>query len=493
MALRSVTAQTALPQQEKQLFSYKWMRAFFTEDVSSANSAVVELQGRAVWIALALIFQSLNEISYITNIAQLGPFRSLLPMVFFLASFYAVWKALRPASTMKTPGQPQLWQRIVLMLMLILTFIGGIQLARCVILSFAPVQFTNDGTSLDTNAAILLLEGRNPYTDSNIPELMRRFNIQPDWTTPLRQGQFANRLDYPQMAELQSVLNTSLKADEVPEFEAKVSYPALSFLTLVPFAVFKHYNVLPFYVLSYLLLVYLAWKAARPELRPWVLLLAIANIPMWASTVGGNLDIFYSLLVVMAWLKRDSRWISALFFGLALASKQIAWYFAPFYMIMLLRHYGLKATIYRMSFAGAVALLINLPFIIWDPQAWFAGVMAPIADPMFPMGVGIINLSVTHLIPYLPTSFYSILEYGGMLGAMIWYWRTCRERPESVMLLAVLPLFLAWRSLASYFYCIAFPIFIIQAARNTSRTKASEEELHTRQTPTISLPTPINA
>ena len=32
------------------------------------------------------------------------------------------------------------------------------------------------------------------------------------------------------------------------------------------------------------------------------------------------------------------------------------------------------------------------------------------------------------------------------------------------MLLAVLPLFLAWRSLPSYFYCAALPLLILQAA-----------------------------
>lgn len=33
------------------------------------------------------------------------------------------------------------------------------------------------------------------------------------------------------------------------------------------------------------------------------------------------------------------------------------------------------------------------------------------------------------------------------------------------MLLAVLPLFLAWRSLPSYFYCAALPLFLLQVAR----------------------------
>ena len=38
---------------------------------------------------------------------------------------------------------------------------------------------------------------------------------------------------------------------------------------------------------------------------------------------------------------------------------------------------------------------------------------------------------------------------------------------DIVLLLAVLPLFLAWRSLPSYFYCAAFPIFIFLAAHPT--------------------------
>jgi len=33
------------------------------------------------------------------------------------------------------------------------------------------------------------------------------------------------------------------------------------------------------------------------------------------------------------------------------------------------------------------------------------------------------------------------------------------------MLLAVIPLFFAWRSLPSYFYCIAYPIFILMASQ----------------------------
>jgi len=48
--------------------------------------------------------------------------------------------------------------------------------------------------------------------------------------------------------------------------------------------------------------------------------------------------------------------------------------------------------------------------------------------------------------------------------------------------LGVLPLFLAWRSLPSYFYCVAYPLFILLAARyqegrKQKVTQALREEL----------------
>jgi len=84
---------------------------------------------------------------------------------------------------------------------------------------------------------------------------------------------------------------------------------------------------------------------------------------------------------------------------------------------------------------------------------------------MFPSGVGIIGLSLTPLLPFFPPWVYEVLECMAMLVALAWYWRLCKERPEAAMLLAVLPLFFAWRSLPSYFYCAAFPLFILLATK----------------------------
>ncbi len=458
--------------------TWRWMRHFFTEDTSPDNRPIIELQRRATWIGVALILQALNEIPrkfYLAYIPFLKPWSGIIPFVLVLGSLVAMWMAFRTTTLKQHVGRsrssslpnerPHCWQRIILVCVVLTSIAGIVVLGRTVALSFfMPPEYSNDGTSLDTNAAILLVQ---------VP-------VEAYWTTPLRVGQFANRLEYPSASDFRSVLATDLKAGFAPEFESKVSYPALSFLTLVPFIWLNVYNVLAFYLLCYFVLVAIAWKIVRPELRPWVLLLSLANVSMLISVSSGNLDVFNILLVILAWLLRERGWWSALFLGLAFSSKQLSWFFVPFYAIMIWRQYNFMEAVRRLTVAGIVALLINLPFILWNPHAWIAGVMAPMADPMFPMGVGLVGLGTTPLLPIFQPIVYDVLELGAILVALVWYWRICKERPEAAMVLAVIPLFFAWRSLSSYFYCAAFPLFILMAARTFSAKRRLSSQIMDR-------------
>lgn len=487
MEQRFGLARTTQARVERFTLNYRWMRFFFTEESSPGVLSVIDLQRRAVWIALALLCQSLvlivptltinasNEHEwYLPALELVG---ALTPCGLTLGGFFALWMAIKPATLHQqlefARQHGARWQKMGLLRTIGLLGIGSVLLVMGVIQWFLPPAYSNDGTALDANAALLLLNGKNPYTSSSILDIAHRFNIQPGWTTPLRLGQFGGRLDYPSNVDIRSAFDTALKAHDAPEFESRVSYPALSFLSLVPLVFFKVYNVLPFYLLSYLILVWVAWKVTRQELKPWVLLLAFANVPMLTAAMSGSLDIFYTLLLILAWLWREKRWHSALSFGLALASKQLAWFFMPFYFILIWRQHGFREAILRIILAGSLALAINLPFIIWNPLAWLGGVLAPMADPMFPMGVGLVNLSAYHLLPYLPSWCYLALEASMMACMLAYYWRICRACPEAVLLLAVLPLFLAWRSLPSYFSCTAFPLFLLMVARS----KASQPEI----------------
>ncbi|HET7639926.1 MAG TPA: hypothetical protein VFK47_14455, partial [Ktedonobacteraceae bacterium] len=186
MEQRSVVQQTTQPQENQATNKYRWMRHFFTEDVSPDNHQIVQLQRRAVWIGLALILQALNEIDYNWYMAfvpsNIKPFGSLIPFTLITGSFIAMGMAIRPGRVKQQArqGSPRRWQRIILVLTLLLTIAGSIEFGRALIMCFLPPQFSNDGTSLDTNAAVLLLEGRNPYTDSNMLDMAERYSIQPN-------------------------------------------------------------------------------------------------------------------------------------------------------------------------------------------------------------------------------------------------------------------------------------------------------------------------
>lgn len=471
----------------------KMLSLFFTLDRSPDNHHLVDLQRRACWIGLALVLQALDEINihwYIPFVPFLQPWEGLIPFGLIVGSFYAMWRAFR-SNTLKQRAQqleqhPQRWQRIVLGLVFI-SAIAGVGVMSWSISQglFTAPKYTNDGTSLDENAAMQLLQGRDPYTNSNLVYIVRLFKLDVNWTTPLREGQFANRLDYPSSVDVLSVYATSSKSGQLPEFESKVSYPALAFLSLVPLVWLGIYNVLPFYLLCYLILIALGWARARRELRPWIILFSIANVAMLGSVVGGNLDVLAILLIVVAWLGRKHRWRSALMLGLALACKQPTWFFLAFYAILIFRTSGWKETVWRLAISGTIAIALNLPFILWNAHAWLAGVMAPVSDPMFPMGVGIIGLVGVPFLPsYMPGIVYAVLEYGIFYPlCLIWYWRICKTHPEAAMLLAVLPLFFAWRSLPSYFACAALPMFILLASRGNM-----EQGSQPHQPPTLGEP-----
>jgi hypothetical protein len=111
---------------------------------------------------------------------------------------------------------------------------------------------------------------------------------------------------------------------------------------------------------------------------------------------------------------------------------------------------------------------------------------------MFPMGVGLVGLSVTHLLPFFPGWIYTFLEACAMLLSLFCYWRLCRYRPEVAMLLAVVPLFFAWRSLPSYFYCAAYPLFILMAAKKAqSDDRIAVQQSSTTSEPALALRVPV--
>ena len=315
--------------------------------------------------------------------------------------------------------------------------------------------YHNDAIALNDCAARLLVSGRDPYATLNIFDCYGSLGIGADRTTPLRRGTFADITIYPTDDQLDQTWALRQQGGGNVEFVTRPSYPALSFLLLVPFVALgidTNYLYLGCLLAAMAIIV---WRSSA-TLRPFVLTGLLGASCLAAFTVGGSADLLYALPLVVAWIWRE-RLGGAIAFGLAVAIKQIAWFVAPFYLIAVIGTSGWRAALRHAVIASVIFAVTNLPFIAWHPADWVAGVLTPVVEPMFPRGSGIVFLGTSGGLPLLSSNAYLALESTAMVVCLVIAWRTRRTSPEIGIALALIPLFFAWRSLFSYFFLI--PLF----------------------------------
>ena len=320
--------------------------------------------------------------------------------------------------------------------------------------------YHNDAIALNECAARLVLQGRDPYTDLDLFACYQSLGIGPDRTTPLRSGAFANVAVYPTDDQMDQVWEERANGIGTnAEFVWRPSYPALSFLFLIP-AVSLGIDTNYLYVACLLVAMALVVARAPRTLRPFFFTALLGAASLSAFTVGGSADLLYALPLVIAWMYRDRKW-AVVPFGIALATKQIAWFFAPFWIIAVVAERGWRAAARDMAIAAGIFAATNLPFIIHDREAWLAGIVTPAVAPMFARGAGLIFLFTNGGLPLLPTVAYAAAEAVAGIICLVVAWRTRRSSPELGAVLAIVPLFFAWRSLFSYFFLL--PLFALAA------------------------------
>ncbi len=341
------------------------------------------------------------------------------------------------------------------------------QIGASVVASFQAPSYSNDGATLDQYAAQQLLAGHNPYATSDIVAAVNSLQQNPAYTTPLLAGPFAGRAptDYPSASERVAAFQANPSGQG---FEGKLSYPAMAFLPLVPLVWAGLPNATPLTLLCALALGALLVTSAPRPLRPWVALLFLADVPLLNATLIADPDILYIVPLFAAWRWRERGALAAVLLGLALATKQLAWFSAPFLLILVWRERGWRAAAGLLAGATALFAAINAPFFLNNPHAWLAGVLAPQLDPMFPLGNGLVRLALSGALPLLPAPVYTALEALALAAALAWYWRNCLRAPALGYALATAPLFFAWRSLTTYFYFTALPA-LAPLARATAR------------------------
>jgi len=413
----------------------------------------------AVAIAgVALYFAGIVNSIVIYKPSEIGSVLVVVAIATALALLFAALRGtehdegaeLRATRTMRAAWRIT-WGFISVMALVSLSWIYGAPRQH----SYDFTPYHNDAIALNECAARLVLAGQDPYRSLDLFDCYGRAGIGPDRTTPLRRGAFAEVPIYPTDDQLDAAWASDQRTGRNEEFVWRPSYPALSFALLVPW-VRAGWDTNTLYLGCLLAAMALVLTRAARPLRPWLLTGLLGATSLAAFTVGGSSDLLYALPLTAAWLWRERRW-TAVALGLACATKQLAWFFVPFYLLQVASRHGWREAARRAAVAGGVFAVTNLPFVLADPVAWAAGMATPLAEPMFPRGAGVVFLSTNGVLPLLPGAAYLALEIIAAAAALGITWRERRTSPEVGIVLAIVPLFFGYRSLFSYFFML--PLF----------------------------------
>lgn len=323
----------------------------------------------------------------------------------------------------------------------------------------------NDATAMSHQASEMLLKGENPYAKADIVAALDARGLPATTVTPLQQGDFADVFPYPSEEQLHEVLSDAkTSGDEKPlELESKISYPAGSFLFQTPLVALGLKDLRIFYLICAIAAAAIVLWRAPSSVRPLVVAAFLVSLALWNLVATGTIDTLYVMFILFGWMLRSRWWLGAVFMGLAAATKQTAWVYGLFFLILMLRETGWRSVFQSAGVMTVVFAAVNVPFIFGASQHWMGGVMAPVLDPMFPRGVGVVTFSVAGILP--PNALiFTLMEIVVLALAAIWYYRTGYRYPHVGLLLAVLPFFFAWRSYSCYFYFASLLVFGLVAA-----------------------------
>jgi hypothetical protein len=280
-----------------------------------------------------------------------------------------------------------------------------------------------DSVAVEHRATEIFLSGHDPYRDLDIPEALRRFGLDPALATHLEGG-----------SELRSF-----------------NYPALSFLVPAPFIAAGLQDIRFLYLAEILVFVLFLIRQARVPWRPLVTAAVVGNAVIARQNVLAGVDPLWAILTTGAFLTLGRRVLSPVLLGLACAARQPAWFFVPFYAVIVWRRDGGAAALRRLGIAAIAGAVPNLPFLITSPGSFLGGVFAPMLGPLEPYGVGLIRFSMDGVLPLLPRGVYGALSVAVLAGLLWLLWRSWRQIPNGALVFASVSLWFAWRSLQNYF------------------------------------------
>ena len=237
-------------------------------------------------------------------------------------------------------------------------------------------------------------------------------------------------------------------------YQRRVTYPSLPTLLMLGLDLVGLGSIKLVSVIAHVAVLVLLFAGSPPVYRPVILLPLFLFREFSFFPLVGLQDVLWCALLlgmILAWDRPISR---AVLFGLACSYRQQPWLIAPFLVISLWHEGGsLRERILRVvdfgMISGGVFLVVNLPFLIWDPVAWGLGALEPTFATFNVWSQGIGALSQFGVVPWTRT-FYTIVQLSFYASALFLYWR----HPRAVRyVIWVVPAFFFWiyyRALTNY-------------------------------------------
>lgn len=328
------------------------------------------------------------------------------------------------------------------------------------------VTYTTDSAAFNDVATRLLLHGHDPYATTLHAAALLPVPASSYWTYLVGGGHVA-----------------------------RVSYPAGAFLLQAPLAALGvHHLTTDWLDLAAWLVTAVLLFRFLPEGVRWLApLLALASSYALDFANGGTDALFLPFLVVAVWrwdrfvTPRGSRvaaWLSPVALGVACSIKQSPWFCVPFLLVAVAaqaRGGGGRALPTAARY-GALVLaafaVVNLPFIVWGPAAWWRGTTLPLTSPLVPDGQGLVTLALHGATGGADLRLLWVAAALVMLGLLValalWY----PTLKRAWVFLVPVVLFIPGRSLSNYLLDF-FPVALV-AATSVARDGAAPVTLGPR-------------
>src|ERR1035437_977451 len=353
-------------------------------------------------------------------------------VVLFVSLFLALTRPARPLTVGCRPGTALL---IVLLAgnTIVQTVVAIPHLTR-------GQRYTNDAVAVTDCAATMVIHGGNPYKNVHMMTCLYSHGLNSGSTTPKQAGAFRQFRSYPSPGAVtykymqyitflndlkQERLNPNYLA---PDFENRFNYPGAAVYLAIPALLIGLHDLIPLYLGFTIAAALLIYRKTRPRFRPVTALLLLGNTSLLIDGVGGLTDATYALFLMLYWFTRERVLAAGLLLGLAVATRQQAWFFVPFLLYLGWHEGGWSDLWRRGGLMIAVFVGFNLQFIIMSPSDWAIGVIGPMRDPLFALGVGLIDLSIAKILPLMPASAYLAMEAVAYVAAFVYFARNCARR-----------------------------------------------------------------